>query len=70
MQIGSHNGLAAGQRAVGWKIERGNYTFLREMRRDRDFFTDRLIAFVAFCVCAKLSGRFSRELFENPIELR
>ena len=57
----------------GWggKSNAEDYKFLREMRRERDFFADRLIAFIRFFVpCAKLSRRFSRELFENAIELR
>ena len=41
------------QRASGWKIKRQDYTFLREMRRERDFFADRLIAFVRFLCHAR-----------------
>jgi len=67
-----HNGFTAGSNErVWWKIERGRLRVFTGNALRARLLRRPLIAFVPlFVPCAKLSGRFSRELFENAIELR
>jgi hypothetical protein len=49
-----HNGFTAGSNErCGGKSNAEDYAFLPEMRRERDFFADRLIAFVRFLCHAR-----------------
>ena len=67
-----HNGLTGGSNErVGWKIERGRlHVFTGNAPRARLLRRPINSLRPLFVPCAKLSGRFSRELFENAIELR